>query len=114
MSKLVIICCRLPNGIILEHPSDATKKVELHGTNKVSIYGAKYFMNRIDSEFWDAWKVANKEFHPFKSGSIFEAATVEDCKSKAKELSNEITGFEPMSTDGKDKRAAGVNTMDNK
>ena len=103
----VIIGCRLPNGIILEHPTNPKKKVELAGLNKTTIIGATYAQTDVDSEFWEAWLAANREFAPLVNGAIFFAKNADEAQSKAKDVAKESTGFEPMAQND-DKRARGV------
>lgn len=105
----MIIGCRLPNGIVLEH---GNRKVTLDGLNKATIKGATYTINRVDRDFWQAWIKDHKDFGPVKSGAIFEAGSESDAKAIAAERKDETTGFEPMRTDGKDKRAGGVKKRD--
>ena len=112
MAKIVFIGCRLPHGIVLDHPLDPAKKVELAGLNQTKIIGATHATTEVDAEFWEVWKSVNTELPPFKSGAIFEARTAADVNAKAAEMAKETTGFEPMRTDGKDVRAAGVLTAD--
>lgn len=95
-SKTVTIGCRLPNGIILEHPLNPAAKVELFGKNKSLIVGAEYATTEVDGEFWETWKTVHAEFPAFKNGAIFEAKSVIDAAAVAKELADEKTGFEPM------------------
>ena len=38
----VTIGCKLPHGIVLDHPLDTSKKVELKGKNSSLIIGAEY------------------------------------------------------------------------
>jgi hypothetical protein len=95
-SKTVIIGCKLPNGLVIEHPLDPTQKVELAGLNKALIIGAEYATTEVDGELWETFEALHKEFGPLKSGAIFVAKTRDDAKAKAKELSKEKTGFEKM------------------
>ena len=99
MAQKVVVGCRLPNGIILEHPSDPKIKVELNGLNKVTIIGAPYAHNDVDADFWDAWFAVNKDFAPLKNGAIFVAKSSEDAQAKAREIKKERTGFEAMAQD---------------
>lgn len=107
-TNTVLIGCRLPNGLVIEHPSDSNNKIELNGKNKIIIVGAEYGLTMVDREFATAWFAANKDFAPVKSFAIFMAETNDDAMAIGKDLSNELTGFEGMRTDGKDARAAGV------
>lgn len=112
MAKSVIVCCKLPNGIILEHPLDPAKTVELNGKNKSQIIGAEYSTTEVDENFWVPWFEVNQEFPAIKSGAIFVAKSAPDAAAIAKEFADRKTGLEPMRTDGKDDRAKGVKTAD--
>jgi len=98
----ILIGCRLPNGLTLHHPI-STEKITLAGLHSSKIIGATHVSTEVDSEFWDAWKVAYKDYAPLKSGAIFEARNETEALAKSKELRKEKTGFEPMQQD-----AAGV------
>ena len=105
----VTIGCKLPHGIVLDHPLDPSKKVELRGKNRSLIIGAEYGTTEVDGEFWETWKTVLKDHPAVKSGAIFEACTTEEVKAKSKELKEEKTGFEPMPQE-----AMGVKVADNK
>lgn len=92
----VIVGCRLPTGIVLDHPLDPSKKVELAGLNKALVIGSDHATTEVDGEFWEQWKTVHKDFPALKSGAIFEAKDAASAKAKAKELKDEKTGFEPM------------------
>ena len=108
-AKTVLIGCKLPHGLILDHPLDVSKKVELAGLNKAIIIGADCATTPVDGEFWETWKTVHKDHPALKSGAIFEARTTEEVKAKAKELKEEKTGFEAMPQE-----AMGVKVADNK
>ena len=108
-STSVTIGCKLPHGLILDHPLDPDKKVELRGKNRSLIIGAEYGTTEVDGEFWETWKTVHKDFPALRSGAIFEARTTEEVKAKAKELKEEKTGFEAMPQE-----AMGVKVADNK
>lgn len=103
----VIIGCKLPNGLVLEHPVDPSKKVALNGKNKALIIGADHATTEVDGEFWETWKMAHGTFKPLVSGAIFEARTVADVTAKARELEKEKTGMEPMP-----KKVKGIKKLD--
>ena len=76
MAKTVAIGCRLPHGIILEHPSKPGVKVAVKGLNRAAILGAPHAVTEeVDADFWDAWKAANPEFPALKSGALFVAGS---------------------------------------
>ena len=108
-AKTVLIGCKLPHGLILDHPLDVSKKVELAGLNKAIIIGADCATTPVDGEFWETWKTVHKGHPAIKSGAIFEARTTEEVKAKAKELKEEKTGFEAMPQE-----AMGVKVADTK
>lgn len=109
MAGKVTVGCKLPNGIILEHPMDPSIKVEIAGLNKVTIIGAGYASTDVDADFWEVWHNANKTFSAVVSGAIFASKSSNDVKAIAKEFADRSTGLEPMKKKG-DKRAAGVKT----
>lgn len=113
MAKIVVVGCKLPHGIIIHHPMDPTKKVELSGKNKSLIAGSDYAFTDVDSDFWEQWFAVNKEFPAVKSGAIFVAKSAADATVVSREFTDRKTGFEPMRTDGKDERAMGVKPADN-
>lgn len=108
-AKTVLIGCKLPHGLILDHPLDVSKKVELAGLNKAIVIGADCATTPVDGEFWETWKTVHKDHPAIKSGAIFEARTTEEVKAKAKELKEEKTGFEAMPQE-----AMGVKVADTK
>ena len=95
-AKTVLIGCKLPHGLILDHPLDVSKKVELAGLNKAIISGADCATTPVDGEFWETWKTVHKDFPALRSGAIFEAANASELTAVAAELEDETTGFEPM------------------
>lgn len=96
---IVTIGCRLPNGLVLEHPDDKTKKVTLSGKNKATIIGTDYALTPVDSDFWDRWMEVHSGFPALKSNAIFVAKNPNDAHAIAKEVAKERTGFEPMKQD---------------
>lgn len=94
-NKIIVIGCRLPNGLTLTHPI-TKEKVTLAGKFASMIVGATHMTTEVDQEFWDTWKAAYADYTPLKSGAIFEARTVTEAKEKAKDLVSEKTGFEPL------------------
>ncbi len=98
LSSTLTIGCRLPNGIILEHPLDPNVKVELAGVHKSRIQGAPYGVTTVSRDFWDIWLALHKDFGPVKVGAIFAAAPG-DIENVANEVAKEKTGFEGMPQD---------------
>jgi hypothetical protein len=100
LSSMVSVGCRLPNGIVLEHPLDPNNKVELNGLNRAKVVGAGYGVTNVPREFWDMWSSVHKDFGPFKAGAIFSASSESDVAIVAAEVAREKTGFEQMPQNG--------------
>lgn len=113
MAKTVIVGCKLPNGLVIEHPTNKAISVELAGVNSAKILGSTYGTTEVDGDFWDAWAAANADFAPFKSGAMFVARTIGDAAAIAKEQAEIETGLEPLKQEG-DKRAGGVKKASSK
>ena len=107
MAKIVVVGCKLPHGITIEHPMDPTKTVELKGNNKSLIVGAEYATTEVDADFFEQWAAVNKEFPAVKSGAIFVAKSSADVAAMAAEFKDRKTGFEAM-----DPKSHGVKPAD--
>ena len=107
MAKIVVVGCKLPHGITIEHPMDPAKTVELKGTNKSLIVGAEYATTEVDADFFEQWAAVNKEFPAVKSGAIFVAKNAADVAAMAAEFKDRKTGFEAM-----DPKSHGVKPAD--
>jgi hypothetical protein len=110
--KTVVVGCKLPQGLIIHHPMEPERTVELRGINKATIIGADHATTEVDAEFFEQWAAVHKEFPAVKSGAIFVAKNAADVAAIARENKARKTGFERMKTDGKDDRAAGVKTVE--
>ncbi len=106
-AKTVVVGCKLPHGITIEHPMDPTKRVELKGKNKYLIVGAEYATTEVDADFFEQWAAVNKEFPAVKSGAIFVAKNAAEVAAMAAEFKDRKTGFEPM-----DPKSHGVKPAD--
>lgn len=107
MAGKVVVCCKLPAGIVLDHPMDPNKKVALNGANRAQIIGADHGKTEVDEDFWKAWSTVHADFAPLKSGAIFVAKDAASAEAKAKENKGRKTGFEQMP-----KEAQGVKPAD--
>lgn len=103
----VLVGCRLPHGLIIEHPTNPEQKVELKGRNKSRIVGAPYCTTEVDGELWQAWKMFHGKHPAVASGAIFEAKDSDSLEAAAKDVEKEKTGFEQMPQE-----AAGVKPAD--
>jgi hypothetical protein len=112
MSTVKVIC-RLPHGLVINHPVTGVA-VELKGANSDRALNSTvpvllremYGVTDVDSEFWDAWEKANKDFPAYKNQAISVAADDKSVVSKVADLLNIKTGFEAKTPqDGKVKAA---------
>jgi hypothetical protein len=100
--EMVLIGCRLPNGLILQHPKNRDIKVKLAGTYEAKSEEGLYMPPRlytttpVDAEFWAEWKAAYVGFPPLKNRAVFEARSDDEATQKAKDVKKEKTGFEGM------------------
>lgn len=112
MSKTVVIGCRHPCGIVLDLTDNTgnTVKVKLNGQNSAQARSPIILLSEddcgytdVDSDFWEAWKLAYKGYQPLVTGMIFEAKTRKDAEAIQEEIKDEPTGHEPLA-----QTAAGV------
>lgn len=92
----VVIGCKLPNGIILEHPMKPDMTVSIAGLNSAVIIGADHATTAVEEEFWEQWFAVHKEFPAVKSGALFVAKSANDAKAIARENKERKTGFEKL------------------
>lgn len=101
--ETVLIGCRLPNGLVLHHPTNRNLTVKLAGAYETRtesglfIPPKPYSITAVDAEFWTAWKEAYVGFPPLKTRAVFEARSEQEAESKARNAEKVKTGFEPMS-----------------
>lgn len=106
MGKAVLICSKLPTGLILKHPMDPSTTVTVKGTNSAGkgIGGSPiiipYATTEVDADFWEAWSLVHnqkgKEFPALKSGAIFQAKDEASAKSLYREGEKRKTGLEQL------------------
>ena len=107
---MVMVACKLPNGITLENPMDLTQKVTLKGNNSTrylepgsdAVREREYAVTPVNAEFWQMWSAMNTKFAPVESGAIFAAPTQVDVDAMSREFAKRKTGFErkPQHADG--------------
>ena len=97
MASKVIVGCKLPHGIILEHPVDPSKKVAIGGLNESKVIGATHVHTEVDADFMEAWVAFHKSFPALKSGAIFIAKDRDAAEGKTRDMEKVKTGLEGMS-----------------
>ena len=99
---MVMVACKLPNGITLENPLDTTQKVTLKGINSTrylepgsdAVREREYAVTPVNAEFWQMWSAMHQKFAPVESGAIFMAPTQVDVDAMARDFAKRRTGFE--------------------
>lgn len=117
-NKVISVGCRLPHGIVINHPANPSVTVTLKGQNSNRIIGSdgnavngSYGVTEVDAEFWADWIKANAKFAPVVAGAIFADEKPAELEAKAKEAKQRKTGLEPLEKSG-DERAAGVSVAE--
>lgn len=94
--EMITIGCKLPQGLIIIHPSNPERKVRLNGLKDNKIIGNNFATTEVNAEFWATWKMSYGDYQPLKNGSIFEARNQPEAEIIGKELAAVKTGFEPL------------------
>lgn len=127
----VLICSKLAHSFWLEivkpnpnkdanwpMPVDPNApRVEIKGSNSLRLTetepsqsGFRFAQTPVDESLWREWLKINKDLKFVRDGFVFEAASLQEAKGKAKERVDERTGLEPLQADGSDPRLKSVNT----
>jgi hypothetical protein len=96
VAKTILIGCRLPHGLRIEHPENPSIFTVISGLNSVQVIGQKYALTEVDEALWGAFKTANPKFKALLNEAIFESKTKDDAADRAKDLKKVKTGFEQM------------------
>jgi hypothetical protein len=122
MSETVLVCCKLPNGLILEidelhHEVPALgggtkeilvwkpsgKKVVIAGANAAHPRSprpgravAGYGLTEVPKDFWDEWVEQHKGFPPLINGSLFAQTTTDRASGQMREHEAVKTGLERL------------------
>lgn len=99
-TEMVVVGCRIPQGMILHHPADRTITAKLAGPMVVMTdprkMGLNFGLTKVPADLWAAWRKAYADNPIVVSKAVFEAKKEEDAIAKGKELQSEKTGFEQM------------------
>ena len=115
-SSTVKVVCRLPHGLIINHPKTGDA-VTLRGANSdrsmniiTPIFHAAMFgITEVDAEFMNDWLAVNKEFPAVLNKSIFIAKDESYAYEQVKDLADDKTaktGFEGLPQETKDIKKA--------
>lgn len=92
-STTVVMGCKLPNGLIIEHGGH---RFTLKGSNAARIVGGYGLTPGVPKDFAEAWLKAHADLSTVKNGLVFIQTTEQNAKAAAKERRDVKSGFEPI------------------
>jgi hypothetical protein len=95
MADIVVVGCKLPNGLIIRQGG---VEVKLNGLNHSEIIGG-HGITRVDKDLWEAWYLDHMDFAPVANGFVFANTSEKSTAAEAKEKEKEVTGFEGINPD---------------
>lgn len=108
MADKVIVCCKLPNGFLMEVKGTIVK---INGTNTLVIKGVQgipgigvYAKTTVDAAFYEEWSKVHQKFPPILNKAVWVEKTTSRADGVGKELKDEASGLEGLKQDGSDKR----------
>ena len=104
MAEVVVVGCKLPNGLLL---SVDGKTIRINGrarynmpspTRKSLNTDVEYAdgLTTVDKAFWDKWLADHKEYTPVMKGHVYASGNRNDAVAKAKDTEENLTGLEPL------------------
>lgn len=97
-TKMVVVGCKLPNGIILElgkRNTEGHKSVRLRGSNTTRVIGG-FGLTDVSEDFMTAWLKKNARLSFVKRGLIFIQGDQDRATAHALHHSELKTGLEPL------------------
>jgi hypothetical protein len=98
--EMVVVGCRLPNGLTIHHPKDRSISVTLSGPAVVLTDPRSsrfsFGLTPVDAQLWNLWFEAYKTNPIVQSNSVFAGKNEAEAIAKGKELQKEKNGFEQM------------------
>lgn len=101
MSKMVVVGCKLPNGLICElgkAGDENYKRVVLNGANSSQIIGG-YGLTSVDEDFIQAWLEKFSWLDCVKQKLIFVQSNEAEASAQALDTSGRKTGLERLNPD---------------
>lgn len=109
-TTMVVVCCKLPNGIILEMGKlgdDNYTQVRLNGSNSARVVGG-FGLTDVSKEFWDAWRTKNARLDFVKRGFVCAYDDEASAKDASAAMGDFRTGLEPLDPLKADPRIKGI------
>ncbi len=108
MAEVVVVGCKLPNGIVLEQDG---YRVILNGANSANIVGGYGLTEGVDKDAFEKWIKTHADQAYVKNELVFAQAKTNSAESKAKENASVKSGLEGLP---QDKPAPGIEKADGK
>lgn len=89
----VVMGCKLPNGLIIEHGG---RRFTLKGSNAARIVGGYGLTEGVPKDFAEAWLKSHADLGTVKNGLVFIQTSESSAKAAAKERRDVKTGLEPI------------------
>lgn len=90
--KTVVVGCKLPHGLHLEHKGT---RVTLNGTHSSRVLNG-HGITHVDAELFEKWLAEHNDYAPVKAGLIFAHEKEDNTRAEAKEKKNNKSGLEPL------------------
>lgn len=97
-STMVVVGCKLPNGLICElgkYGDDGYRRVVLNGSNHSRVVGG-FGMTDVSKDFWEAWYGKHKKLDFVRRGMVFVHSDLASAKDYAQERAEVRSGLEPL------------------
>jgi len=108
MAEVVVVGCKLPNGIVLEVEGYS---VVLNGANSSNVIGGYGLTESVDKDAFDKWMKIHADQAYVKNELVFAQAKTNSAESKAKENADRRSGLEGLP---QDKPMPGIEKADGK
>lgn len=96
----VTICCKFPNGFLMElglRDDPDYVSIGLKGISHMRIAGAQWGVTEgVPKDFWDKWSASKKDFKFIKGGFIFAQSDAKEARAQAKAMDGLKTGLERL------------------
>lgn len=96
----VTVCCKLPNGFLIELGKRGDPDyiaVGLKGISHMRVKGAQWGITEgVRRDVWDRWRTEKKDFKFIRDGFIFAQEDRKDAEAAAKAMAGLKTGLESL------------------
>ena len=94
----------------IETEGQPTRRVTVAGKNKRGLVVGGFGLTEVQKDHWDEWLKTHGHLAPVKKGMIWAYSSRNGAESKAKELAEIKTGFEPIAPDNDPRMPKNIKT----